>query len=317
MEKRILTQMECQQAAHRLRMDYFTNHQPPLNERLRLYGVPRGGVPVAYLVEPNCLVETPEEATLIVDDIVDSGRTREKYKALFPNTPFMALTDYLEKPAVKGQWIVFPWEQAEQGDDTSADDIVVRLLQYIGEDPNRDGLKDTPKRVLKAWKELTVGYSQDPGDILEKSFEIHRYDQVIACSWIEFYSMCEHHMLPFSGYAHVGYLPAEGDVNNVPKSMPKVVGLSKLARLVECYARRLQVQERMTEDIAHSLEEHLKPRGVAVVIQAKHLCMACRGVEKHKSVMVTSAMRGVFRDIGPARAEFFQLIELARHSNGH
>ena len=265
---------------------------------------------MGYLVEHDRLVETPAEATLIVDDIIDSGRTRDRYRALFPETPFMTLADYLEPKRVPGQWIVFPWEQGEQGLDTSADDIVVRLLQYIGEDPNRDGLKDTPQRVLKAWKELTVGYSQDPGAILERSFEIHRYDQVIACSWIEFYSMCEHHMLPFSGYAHVGYLPAEGE-------MPKVVGLSKLARLVECFARRLQVQERMTEDIAHSLEEHLNARGVAVVIQAKHLCMACRGVEKHKSVMVTSAMRGVFRSIGPARAEFFQLIELARHSNGH
>jgi len=320
MEKRILTQAECHLAAKRLRADYFSNHQPLLKERLRLYGVPRGGVPVAYLVGQDVgqdtLVGSPADATLIVDDIVDSGRTRDRYHALFPETTFLALADYLEPKRVPGQWIVFPWERSEPGSDTSADDVVIRLLQYIGEDPVRDGLKDTPKRVLKAWKELTVGYSQDPGAILEKSFEIHRYDQVIACSWIEFYSMCEHHMLPFSGYAHVAYLPAEGDVNGVPRGIPKVVGLSKLARLVECFARRLQVQERMTEDIAHSLEEHLRPRGVAVVIQAKHLCMACRGVEKHKSVMVTSAMRGVFRDIGPARAEFFQLIELAQHSNG-
>jgi len=309
MEKLILTNTDCVQAAKRLKGDYWKNKSGGISW---VYGVPRGGIPVAYLVDPEHVVEKPEEATLIVDDITDSGRTRDRYVKDFPDAEFMSLADYLEPKRVPGQWIVFPWEQGEQGQDASADDIVVRLLQYIGEDPNRNGLLDTPQRVLKSWKELTSGYSQDPGSILEKSFDIHRYDQIIACSWIEFYSLCEHHLLPFHGYAHVGYIPAAGDIHNIPK----VVGLSKLARLVECYARRLQVQERMTEDIAHALEEHLLPRGVAVVIQAKHLCMACRGVEKHKSVMVTSSMRGAFREVGPARAEFFQLIDLAYHSNG-
>lgn len=187
--------------------------------------------------------------------------------------------------------------------------IIVSLLRYLGEDPEREGLKETPQRVLKAWKEMTVGYGQDPAKILARSFSTDRYDQVIVCPWIEFYSTCEHHLLPFFGVAHVAYLPAEG-----PR--PKVVGLSKLARLVDCFGRRLQIQEQMTAQIADALEVNLKPRGVAVVIQAKHLCMACRGVQKHKAVMVTSAMRGVFLKEQAAREEFFKLVDLAAKSNG-
>lgn len=185
---------------------------------------------------------------------------------------------------------------------------VCDLLKFIGEDPSREGLLETPKRVLKAWREMTAGYHQDPAQILSKDFTA-KYDEVIACPWIEFYSVCEHHLLPFFGFAHVAYLPAAG-------AKSKVVGLSKLARLVDCFGRRLQIQEQMTTQIADALEEHLRPRGVAVVIQAKHLCMACRGVQKHKAVMVTSAMRGVFRKEGASRQEFFKLVEVASKSNG-
>lgn len=186
--------------------------------------------------------------------------------------------------------------------------IVKDLLTFIGEDPERDGLKDTPARVLKAWKEMTAGYAQKPGLILERDFDSRGYDQVIAAPFVEFYSTCEHHLLPFFGVAHVGYLPDSGN--------SRVIGLSKMARLVDCFARRLQIQERMTMQIADEMQKYLSPQGVAVVIQAKHLCMACRGVQKHKAVMVTSAMRGIFRDEGPARQEFFKLIELADRSNG-
>jgi GTP cyclohydrolase IA len=180
---------------------------------------------------------------------------------------------------------------------------VAQLLRFMGEDPNRDGLADTPVRVLKAWREMTYGYDQNPQQILDKDFDADHYDEVIAVPFVEFYSTCEHHLLPFFGFAHVAYLPAEKE--------PRVVGLSKLARLVDCFARRLQIQERMTIQIADAISEHLNPRGVAVVVQAKHLCMACRGVQKHKASMATSAMRGVFRDSIATREEFFKLIQLA------
>lgn len=187
-------------------------------------------------------------------------------------------------------------------------DLVRGLLRFVGENPDRDGLQDTPDRVLRAWEEMTRGYQEEPEAILSRDFEAE-YDQVILSPFIEFYSTCEHHLLPFFGVAHVAYLPATG-------KQSRVVGLSKLARLVDCFSRRLQIQEQMTTQIADALEQHLKPRGVAVVVQAKHLCMACRGVQKHKAMMVTSAMRGVFRKDTSARQEFFKLVELAARSNG-
>jgi len=178
---------------------------------------------------------------------------------------------------------------------------VVSILDYIGEDANREGLRDTPARVVKAWKEMTVGYSQDPADILARDFDGGGYDEVICVPNVELYSTCEHHMIPFYGVAHVAYLPRK-----------RVVGLSKLARLVDCFARRLQIQEQLTMQIADAITTHLNPRGVAVVVEAKHMCMCARGVGKQKSSMVTSAMRGVFRQPA-ARAEFFKLIEVAKH----
>lgn len=308
MDKRILSQAECIQASDRLILE--AKKVANVLQPLLVYGVPRGGVPVAYLCKRQGVgvVQDPDEADVIVDDIVDSGATRERYNKLYPITPFLALTDFLAEPKIDGQWIVFPWEHSENGGDASADDIVIRLLQYIGEDPNREGLRDTPRRVLKSWKELTVGYGQSPATILAKDFDAEKYDEIIACPFIEFFSCCEHHLLPFFGVAHVAYLPSE--------NKPRVVGLSKMARLVECFARRLQIQEQMTIQIADAMENHLDPKGVAVIIQAKHLCMACRGVSKRESVMVTSAMRGVFRSNDGARSELLKLIELASHSNG-
>lgn|SRR3990167_1027292 len=181
---------------------------------------------------------------------------------------------------------------------------VQTLIRYVGEDPSREGLRDTPRRVVGAWDELTQGYQQDPAEILGVNFDGKGYDQVIVCPSIDFYSTCEHHLLPFFGVAHVGYLPRE--------TKSKVVGLSKMARLVDCFARRFQIQENLTMQIADAMQKHLTPRGVAVVIQAKHLCMACRGVMKHRPSMVTSAMRGVFRKEGPARSEFFRMVELSK-----
>lgn len=303
---RELTQSECDIAVMRL-SDKIVK---VLGRMTRIYGVPRGGLCVAYLCLRHSqtfgLARTPEEADVIVDDIVASGNTRSRYQAMCPGIPFLALADFLVIQKAQGQWLVFPWEKQDTNGDTSGDDIVVRLLEYIGEDPNREGLKETPARVLKAWKEMTVGYSQEPSKILVKDFEVTQYDQIVACPFVEFYSTCEHHLLPFFGMVHIAYLPS--------KTNPRVVGLSKMARLVDCFSRRLQIQERMTVQIADAMDSFLNPQGVAVVVQAKHLCMACRGVQKHKAVMVTSSMRGVFREEGPARSEFFRLVDLAAHS---
>src|SRR6185369_2002521 len=158
---------------------------------------------------------------------------------------------------------------------TAAEEAITTLLGFIGEDPTRDGLIDTPSRVVRAWREMTAGYSEDPAEILSRTFD-ESSDEMIVLRGITFYSVCEHHLLPFYGTASVGYLPG------------RVVGISKLARLVNCFARRLQIQERMTRQIAESVEKHLEARGVAVVIRAHHLCMGCRGVRQEETEMVTS-----------------------------
>lgn len=175
------------------------------------------------------------------------------------------------------------------------------LLSLIGEDPSRDGLLKTPARFIKAFKEMTQGYSIDPKTILSVVFENdEHYDEMVLLKDIEFNSLCEHHLLPFKGVAHVAYLPN--------KETGAIVGLSKLARLVDCFANRLQVQERMTQEIAKSLEANLNPAGVGVIIKAHHQCMSCRGVKKSNSTMVTSALLGEMRE-PEVRAEFLKLLE--------
>jgi GTP cyclohydrolase I len=179
---------------------------------------------------------------------------------------------------------------------------VKSLLEYIGEDPSREGLLDTPKRVLKSYDKLFGGYAMDPKKILQTGFT-EMSDEMILLKNIEFYSTCEHHMLPFFGKIHVAYIPANSDAMQC-----KVVGISKLARLVECFARRLQIQERLVNQIADSLVDCLGAAGVMVVAEAQHMCMTARGVEKQSSVMVTSAIRGVFKK-PETRTEFLNLIK--------
>jgi len=175
-----------------------------------------------------------------------------------------------------------------------AEAAVRRLLHFLGEDPDRDGLRDTPRRVVSALMEMTEGGSLDPASVLGTTFDVP-YDQMVVVAGIEFTSLCEHHLLPFEGEAVVGYLPTD-----------RVVGLSKIARLVEAYARRLQVQERMTQQIAQTMQDVLSPSGVGVVLRARHSCMACRGIRK-RADMVTSALLGAMRDDGQAREEFLAL----------
>ncbi|MBP6626074.1 MAG: GTP cyclohydrolase I FolE [Arenimonas sp.] len=181
-----------------------------------------------------------------------------------------------------------------------AEDAVRVLLRWAGEDPQREGLLDTPKRVAKAYQDWFSGYRDDPREFLERTFEeVAGYDEMIVLRDIEFESHCEHHMAPIIGKAHVGYLPAG-----------KVVGISKLARVVETYARRFQVQEKMTAQIARCIQDVLQPRGVGVVVVGAHECMTTRGIHKRGVSMVTSKMLGDFRDDARTRAEFLRFIDV-------
>jgi GTP cyclohydrolase I len=176
--------------------------------------------------------------------------------------------------------------------------LIAELLKELGEDGRREGLKRTPERVAKALRYLTSGYQMKVEEILNEALFVEEYDEMVVVKDIDFFSLCEHHILPFIGKAHVAYMPRK-----------KIVGLSKIPRLVEMYARRLQVQERLTTQVANTLNEVLQPRGVAVVMEAVHLCMVMRGVEKQNSKAVTSAMLGSFRDRPETRAEFMELIK--------
>ncbi len=179
-----------------------------------------------------------------------------------------------------------------------AEAAVRTLIRWAGDDPAREGLIDTPSRVVKSYEEFFAGYGEDPKDVRSRTFEeVEGYDEVIALTGIRFESHCEHHMVPIIGQAHVAYLPDR-----------RVVGISKLARLVEVFGKRLQIQEKMTVQVADALYEVLQPRGVAVVIEAAHECMTTRGVHKPGVAMVTSRMLGAFRDDAMTRREFFDLI---------
>ena len=273
-------------------------HQPK-----PVFGVPRGGVAPAVMLAGLWnvpVLDAPVNGCLIVDDLIDSGETRNRWTTAAPGCSFDAL---YRKPGVKGDqqevdgWIVFPWEQNETG----PEDAVRRLLQFVGEDPNREGLIDTPKRVVKAYSEMTSGYSADVASILNVQFEQdEHYSGIVLLRDIPFHSMCEHHLLPFSGHAHVAYIPGDNG---------RIVGLSKLARLVESYARRLQVQERMTVQIVDALMEHLNPNAAACIIRANHLCMSLRGVNKDTGGMMTSEMRGGFFHSAQARSELMSMLQ--------
>ena len=188
-------------------------------------------------------------------------------------------------------------DAAIAGKSETVADLVRRMLQLIGEDPDRDGLRRTPERFEKALRFLTSGYQQDPGKLLNGAMFSACYDQMVLVKDIEIYSLCEHHLLPFFGKCHVAYIPDK-----------KVIGLSKIPRLVNMFARRLQIQERLTSQIAGAIQQQISPLGVGVVVEARHLCMAMRGVEKQNSQTVTSAMLGAFRENAQTREEFLSLI---------
>lgn len=266
---------------------------------LGIYPVPRGGIPIAYLllkfIPWATILSTPFESddmpVIIVDDIVDSGTTQKR----FPNFNFYAPFD--KRKEIINDWIVFPWEIDTKG---SIEDNIVRILEFIGEDPTREGLLETPQRVVNSWQELYSGYSLDAKDCF-KIFDV-KHDELVLMQDIELYSTCEHHMLPFVGRAHIAYI-ADG----------RVIGASKLARILEVYSRRLQVQERLGCQVVDALMEHLKPKGAACIIEARHFCMCSRGINKQHSLMKTSAMRGIFLEDSDkgraARAELMSLLK--------
>lgn len=266
---------------------------------IKAYGIPRGGVPASYLVasyfDDMLIVSDPADAEIFIDDIIDSGATRNRYATKYPDIPFVALIDKTSEASIyRNSWIVFRWEITEEG---SAEDIPVRLLQFIGEDATRGGLLETPKRFLKAWKHYTSGYGRNPKDIM-KSFEdgADKCDEMVLVRDIPIFSHCEHHCAPFYGVAHIAYIP-DG----------RIVGLSKLVRLADIFMRRLQVQERLTVQIAEALNEELKPKGVGVVIVCAHTCMIGRGVSVQGSTTITSSMLGAFKENPETRAEFLAL----------
>lgn len=272
-----------------------------------VYGIPNGGTPVAQMMASRLGLPLAEHAdidanTLIVDDLVDTGRTMarllettgaEHGAALYrkPHSPDMAGAVVVAEEL--DGWVEFPWERTGTAG-PGPEDNVVRLLEYLGEDPTRSGLVDTPGRVIKALSEMTAGYEQDPADILGTRFDAD-YDEMVVVSGIPFHSLCEHHMLPFSGHVTVGYIPKD-----------QVVGLSKIPRVVHAFARRLQIQEGMTADIAKAIATNLDPVGTAVIVTAHHSCMSLRGVGS-PGQMTTSAMLGAFRDKPEARAELLAL----------
>lgn len=283
-------------------MSHYSMYIEKLSEPIRLYGIPRGGIYVALALQKaickkynRTVIVTSdiEEADFIIDDIVDSGKTKAKYRELTEHRlPFFAL---IEKQKGDNSWYVFPWETANK--ETGPQSNIARIIEFIGEDIDRDGLKETPDRVVKSYETLYSGYAikeKDVKDIL-KSFE-DTSDEMVVLKNVEFYSTCEHHMLPFFGKAHIAYIPNG-----------RVVGISKLARLLEVYSRRLQIQERICQQITTAITKYLRIQSAACILEAQHFCMTSRGVQKQGSMMVTSSLTGAFVNT-PVRAELFNLI---------
>lgn len=309
MTKRIVSLFDVRTMAVALVRDQLPLPLKPFAPAIRLYGVPRGGIPAAFALAAahgHAIVQDDiATCDYIVDDIWDSGATAARYKARWPHKPFLVLFDKRHSTWA-GQWLVMPWEVTETGNDKSADEIVVRLLEYIGDDPTREGLAETPKRVLAAWREWATGYNQDPAAVLKTFTDgAAGVNELVVVHNIPVVSKCEHHLADVMGIAHVGYIPNG-----------KIVGLSKLARLVDMFARRLQVQERLTNQIADALIDNLDPLGVGVLITASHACMSTRGVKIHNSVTTTSAMRGALLNKPEARAEFLALCNMAQNHRG-
>ena len=266
-----------------------------------IFGIPRGGYPIAItlgmMLDKPVLTDESRvlKDTLIVDDLVDSGKTISKYKdnkkaVVFVKHNKKKLVDYYADEI--DEWVQFPDEP-----DDEVQEHITRVMQYIGEDTSREGLLETPKRVQKAIDEIFAGYKQNPKDLM-KTFTQGTCEEMVILKNCEFYSTCEHHMFPFFGHISIGYIPNK-----------KVIGVSKLARLADLFAKRMQIQERMTSQIADTLMKELDALGVYVVCEGVHFCMRSRGVKKQDASMITSAVRGIFKKDAKARQEFLTLIK--------
>ena len=302
MQKTFLNWQDIDERADKVAAAIASITKKPSKEPIRLFGIPRGGcfavLAVARALErrqrPALIMTTVATTEYIIDDIIDSGKTRDKWMNGQSRNVF-ALVDKQGYDKEIG-WVVFPWEVG--GDEEAGPtENIVRLLEFIGENPDREGLKETPQRVIKSYGHLFGGYEQGLESIM-KVFKDDTCDEMVILKDIEFYSTCEHHMLPFFGKAHIAY---------VPKG--KVIGISKIARILEVWSRRLQIQERLTQQVTETLDKYLEPLGSACVMEAQHFCMTSRGVEKQNSVMITSSLTGVFKDgFNQARGEFLRLI---------
>jgi len=280
-----------------------------------IYAVPRGGFYVAEYLSNRLNIPlsslnsiNPTSNILIVDDICDTGRTLEKVYNYIDNLSLHSIvrTVVLFKSSYskfnpnyvgaikREEWIQFPYEK--ENNNETVENNIVRLLEYIGENPNREGLVDTPNRVVKSYNEIFSGY-KDNNDYA-KLFDAKGYKGFILLKDIELYSTCEHHLLPFTGKCHICYIPNE-----------KVIGISKLVKIMEKYARRVQIQEVLTFQIIEELNKILKPKGIVVMIEAQHWCIRSRGVKKQNSVMVTSEVRGMFRHLPALELKFLQMIK--------
>ena len=233
-------------------------------------------------------VDTPEEANIIIDDLYDSGTTYKKWLKKYPDKEYCFL--YNKQYEYQNTWIEFPWENEGEKE---VEENVTRLLEFFGEDVSREGLQDTPKRFVKFFKEFL-----SPPEWNCTTFDSEGYDEMITQTNIPFHSLCEHHIAPFFGHGHIAYIPND-----------KIVGLSKLARTLETFSRKLQNQERITNEVAEFLQKELNPKGIAVVLKAKHMCMEMRGVKKHDTWTTTSKMIGTFKDDLNCRNEFLNLIK--------
>ena len=267
-----------------------------------IYPVPRGGHILGCMLarilnlplQFEKRVITPSK-TLVVDDLVDSGKTLSNFKDFDTAVLYVKHgktkipTYYLQET---NDWIKFPDEK-----DDEVQTHIERVMQYIGEDTQREGLLETPKRVQRAIDEIFAGYKQNPKDLM-KTFTQGTCKEMVILKNCEFYSTCEHHMFPFFGHISIGYLPNK-----------KVIGISKLARLVDLYSKRMQIQERMTSQIADTIMKELDAKGVYVVCEGVHFCMRSRGVKKQDASMITSAVRGTFLKDAKARQEFLTLIK--------
>jgi len=267
-----------------------------------------GGLAVTNLLKRATIVHTPELATLIVDDLIDSGATQKHYENLYPEVDFIALFNKQSEEVLRDKWLVFPWDLEHPGkQEANIQDNIVRMLQYIGEDPGREGLKGTPDRVVRMWQEIFRGYDpkQKPKVALfNNGHDGISYDQMILDTG-SYYSHCEHHMVPFFGKYCFAYIPHPDG---------KIIGLSKVARIVDYHAAKLQIQERLVQDIVKDLWDMLsvdgqEPLGMGLIMTGEHLCKSMRGAKK-QGQMTTSKLVGKFKDEPQVRSEFLNRVSI-------